>query len=140
MSEPIRLDLASLGDRFLGQLLDALVALALLITGLLLFAIFGPLATLAGIVFALFYLFFSDGFSAGQSYGKRMVATAVIGAESGLPCTFGQSFVRNLTLTVLGVFDWAFILGARRQRLGDRLAGTIVVKRPNPAGGWAARY
>lgn len=57
-----------------------------------------------------------------------MVKTKVIDATTSASCTFGQSFIRNLTLTILGLIDWVFIFGERRQRLGDRAADTLVVK------------
>jgi uncharacterized RDD family membrane protein YckC len=36
--------------------------------------------------------------------------------------------VRNLSLAVLGIFDCAPIAGKKRRRVGDYLAGTMVVK------------
>lgn len=48
-------------------------------------------------------------------------------ATTGAPCTYGQSFIRNLLLAVLGPIDWIFIFGERHQRLGDKAAGTIVI-------------
>jgi uncharacterized RDD family membrane protein YckC len=56
-----------------------------------------------------------------------VVGITVIDQRSGLPCSAGQSFVRNLLLSVCGFFDWIFIFGERRQRLGDMAAQTIVV-------------
>ena len=50
-----------------------------------------------------------------------------VDANSGAPCSFWQSFIRNLLLAVLGPIDWIFIFGERHQRLGDKAAGTIVV-------------
>ena len=50
----------------------------------------------------------------------------VVSATTGAPCTFGQSFVRNI-FTILGPLDWIWIFGERHQRLGDKVAGTIVV-------------
>jgi uncharacterized RDD family membrane protein YckC len=55
------------------------------------------------------------------------LGTRVVSVETNAPCTFGQSFIRNLLLAVLGPIDWIFIFGERRQRLGDKAAGTIVV-------------
>ena len=56
-----------------------------------------------------------------------MMNTAVVDGTNGRPCTFGQSFVRNFFLSLLGPIDWLFIFGRRRQRLGDRIAATIVI-------------
>jgi uncharacterized RDD family membrane protein YckC len=134
-SNPQR-NLASLGDRFLGQLLDDLVALAAILISLipnLISERLGNITFLFGCGFALFYILFSDGFDGGQSYGKRVMHTAVIDEDSGAPCTLGRSFIRNFFLVVLGFIDWAFIFGEKRQRLGDRAASTLVVKVP-PSG------
>jgi uncharacterized RDD family membrane protein YckC len=51
----------------------------------------------------------------------------VIVESNGLPCSYGLSFLRNLPLWILGPIDRIFILGDKHQRLGDKLAGTIVV-------------
>ena len=88
----------------------------------------GQATLICGILFAFFYILFADGFRGGQSYGKRIMKTAVIDATTGAPCNFGKSFVRNLLLSLLGIIDWAFIFGRKRQRLGDIAANTIVVK------------
>jgi uncharacterized RDD family membrane protein YckC len=124
-------ELAGLDDRFVGQVLDGGVALIALVVGVILSSVFGSAGAVMlplGAVAALSYMLFADGLEGGQSYGKRAVHTAVIDARTGAPCTFGKSLARNLPLAIFGVIDSAFILGERRQRLGDRLAGTIVIK------------
>jgi uncharacterized RDD family membrane protein YckC len=78
-------------------------------------------------LFAFLYTLLADGLEGGQSWGKRMVGIRVVSMQTGTPCSFGQSFIRNLLLMILGPIDWIFIFGDRRQRLGDKLAGTIVV-------------
>ena len=72
-------------------------------------------------------LFFIDGFSAGQSPGKKLLSLQVLRLKNGKPCSFKDSFVRRLT----GIFQpldsfWSF--GKHRQRMGDKLAETVVVK------------
>jgi hypothetical protein len=42
------------------------------------------------------------------------MGTAVVDAATGAPCTYGQSFGRNILLSILGVIDWVFIFGGRR--------------------------
>lgn len=86
------------------------------------------LAVLFGSIPAVFYLLFQDGLPEGQSLGKKGVNSRVINASSGRPCGFGESFVRNISLLILTWVDWIFIFGERRQRLGDKLANTVVVK------------
>jgi uncharacterized RDD family membrane protein YckC len=83
-----------------------------------------------GFAWAVFHGLLADGLRNGQSLGKRLAQTRVIQAATGKPCTYWQSLVRNLVLLFLGPIDWIFILGERRQRLGDMVVGTIVV----PAG------
>jgi uncharacterized RDD family membrane protein YckC len=129
--EPSTDNLASLSQRFFGQILDSLVAIAAILVGAIPAAVskpIGGITFLCGLGFALFYLLFADGFQGGQSYGKRVMQTAVVDATTGEPCTFGKSFLRNLLLSVLGVIDWVFIFGRMRQRLGDKAANTIVIK------------
>jgi uncharacterized RDD family membrane protein YckC len=124
-------NLASLSDRLFGQILDSLVAVAAFAAAGVLYFIsptLGGLGMVLAILFAIFYILFADGLEGGQSYGKRLVHTACVDATTGAPCTFWQSFIRNLLLALLGLIDWIFILGKKRQRLGDKAANTIVVK------------
>ena len=121
---------ASRLNRLIGQILDGLVAGA----PIFLAAIVASMNRYVGIVFFIaaigwscFYYFFADGFSGGQSYGKRMLGMHVIDAKTEAPCSFGQSFLRNLLLAILGPIDWIFIFGSRHQRLGDMAAGTVVI-------------
>ena len=123
-------NLASLSQRLFGQILDSLVVVAAFVIAFVLYAVspnIGLIAFLLALAFSLFYILFADGFEGGQSYGKRAVGTACVDANSGAPCTFWQSFIRNLLLSVLGLLDWIFILGGKRQRLGDKAASTIVI-------------
>jgi uncharacterized RDD family membrane protein YckC len=131
---PIRLpsaraNLASRGNRLVGQLIDACIALGIFMALFLPSMAFqGSESSIIAPVLGLFgYHLFADGLKGGQSYGKRVVKTRVIDQTTGAPCTFGKSFLRNLVLIVLGVIDWVFIFGRKRQRLGDKLAGTIVI-------------
>lgn len=126
-------DLASLSDRLFGQILDSLVPIAAFIAATFMYAIsrtIGAISIISALGFAIFYILFADGFEGGQSYGKRMMNTAVIDATTSATCTYWQSFIRNLLLVLLGIIDWVFIFGSKRQRLGDKAANTIVVKTP----------
>ncbi|MEP6493934.1 MAG: RDD family protein [bacterium] len=122
--------LASRSSRLVGQLLDGLVGAA----PFLLFWIvtrvsdtLGGLLLIVAIGWSVFYYFLADGLHDGQSLGKQWLGMRVIDSASGAPCTFGQSFIRNLLLALLGPIDWVFIFGERHQRLGDKAAGTIVI-------------
>jgi uncharacterized RDD family membrane protein YckC len=118
--------LASLEARLGAQLLDFVVTLVILLFSLLLWNVAVPLGSL-GLGAAVAYLLLADGLPRGQSIGKRVLGIAVIDRRTHRPCTFGESFVRNLSLMVLGFFDWIFIFGRARQRLGDMMASTVVV-------------
>jgi uncharacterized RDD family membrane protein YckC len=123
-------DLASLPQRLAGQFLDGLVASVPAIAAFFLTFVLnraGIVLIVVTCLFAFLYTLLADGLEGGQSWGKRMVGIRVVSMQTGAPCSFGQSFVRNLLLMILGPIDWIFIFGDRRQRLGDRAAGTIVV-------------
>ena len=123
-------DLATLPQRLAGQFLDGLVASVPAITAFLLTFVMnraGIVLIVITCLFAFLYTLFADGLEGGQSWGKRMVGIRVVSMRTGAPCSFGQSFIRNLLLMILGPIDWIFIFGDRRQRLGDKAAGTMVI-------------
>ena len=72
------------------------------------------------------YLLFRDA-KLGQSVGKRMLKLRVVDIESGAKCTWTQSLWRNLSHFCFFI-DALFLLINRRMRLGDMIAGTIVVR------------
>ncbi len=88
---------------------------------------FGDFGIWLGVMLFVSYLLLADGLFNGRSIGKIITKTRVVVEVTGKPCGFFRSFVRNVALSVLGIFDWIFILGNDRKRLGDMLAGTIVV-------------
>jgi uncharacterized RDD family membrane protein YckC len=68
----------------------------------------------------------------GATLGKRLVGIRVVG-EDGDPITFGAAVVRNLLRVVDALFFYLVgflfaVTSARGQRLGDRAAGTVVVR------------
>jgi uncharacterized RDD family membrane protein YckC len=124
--------LASRLTRLVGQFVDGLIGFAPLIAAAMVSVInqrLGSILVIAGAVFAVAYYFLADGLEGGQSWAKRWFGLAVVDARTGEPCGFGQSFVRNFLLAILGPLDWVFIFGGRKQRLGDIVAGTLVVAR-----------
>jgi uncharacterized RDD family membrane protein YckC len=86
-----------------------------------------------GIMSFLYYFVLEGLFAA--TIGKSVVRLTVL-ESNGDVCSFGASFRRNL----LRFVDWlpllyivgaiAILLSGDRQRIGDRLAGTIVTQRP----------
>ena len=126
----VQFPLASRSTRLLGQLLDGFVGAVPLLAGVVISSFSDSLGipiVLGGIAWSAFYYLFADGFHHGQSFDKQWLGLQVVDATSGAPCTFKQSFIRNLLLALLGPIDWIFIFGDRHQRLGDMAAGTIVI-------------
>lgn len=115
-------------------------------------------------IWTILYFLFQDGINNGRSFGKRIMTMWVVDAQTGIPCRYWQSVVRNLFRffvlfsgiliaaviePLLGEIVWIFaiagllifhidailILGAKRQRLGDKVAKTFVVKGNPPKNG-----
>lgn len=135
-------DLASLGERIVGRLLDIIliVIYALIIIFILIGSTnFGQFLDSNGWVIFLFILpvFFYDlvceMFFNGQSLGKKIMGIRVI-SLNGEQASFGQYLIRWLFRLVDFTFTsglCALIMVAateRRQRLGDMIAGTTLVK------------
>ena len=72
-------------------------------------------------------LFFMDGFGDGQGAGKKLLSLQVLRLKNGKPCSFKDSFVRRLT-SIFQPLDSFWTFGKQRQRMGDKLAETVVVK------------
>jgi uncharacterized RDD family membrane protein YckC len=89
----------------------------------------GDNTLLGALAVIIMYFLLADGLAGGQSIGKRVVGTATIHKDTGQPCSYLRSLVRNGFLWLLGPLDWVFIFGRWRQRLGDMVANTVVVKR-----------
>jgi uncharacterized RDD family membrane protein YckC len=121
-----RAELASLNDRFFAQLIDSFIYIGILILPVI---ILPESLAWVGFILGVFYLLFSDALHGGQSLGKKVFQISVVHMTSRKPCTPMQSLIRNLPLAFLGIIDWMFIFSEKRQRLGDKLANTIVVKK-----------
>ena len=122
--------LAPLVARFCAKLLDSVISWLLFFIPSILVghnSEFRSSIVLMGIVAFLIFILFKDSLPNGQSPGKSFMGIKVINEISGNPCSPSESFFRNLAL-LLGIIDWAFILGERKKRLGDFIAGTIVIQ------------
>ncbi len=120
--------LASLGSRLGAQIIDGVIGIAPFIFFILLSEandLFAGAAILFLFLFFAYYLF-CDGLPNGQSVGKRLLDIRVVIDETGFPCTYWKSFLRNIA-QALGVLDWLWIFGSKRKRAGDFLAHTSVV-------------
>lgn len=148
---PLHFALASIGNRFLACAIDhtiQAISLALMIGAFLIIAEFSTLegkydnapkwviALLIIILFLLFstYFAFFEWIWSGQTPGKRWMKLRVI-REDGRPVTFWEASVRNL-LRSFDIMPWPFysiglisvFISARDQRVGDMIAGTVVVR------------
>jgi uncharacterized RDD family membrane protein YckC len=142
----LELTLAGLGSRFVGALIDGLVLavtyLGILLLSYLLSLVLGEdspviFAVLAVLVFLLIFGYdvCFEVFNSGRTVGKLAAGLRVVRIDGG-PVNFRTSFVRN----VLRLVDWLpgvpvvgiiSILATRRnQRVGDLVAGTLVVREP----------
>lgn len=81
------------------------------------------------------YWLLRDGLFDGQSLGKRVIGLKVIVQPARSPCTFKESFIRNvlwvvpvmnLVMAVSGLY--ALAKDSRGRHWGDRLADTEVVR------------
>jgi len=132
---------ADKGLRAAGYLLDLIPAILIGLLGLI--PIVG--AMLAGFILAPYWLFRDVG---GASLGKRILGIKVV-ARDGRPASFGSRLLRNvpialgpslLVIPFLGLIvgpSVAFVstvietifLFTQGERLGDRWAGTVVLKK-----------
>ena len=75
----------------------------------------------------IFGLLFMDGYKSGQSPGKSALNIQVRRLKDGQPCGFKDAFMRRI-IGILQPLDCFYILGEKRQRLGDKFAKTVVVE------------
>lgn len=144
----LELPLAGIGSRFLAMAIDTLIQFALyLITGLIFVLVLpvgssvlmflprmiGP-ALAIFILFAIYWGYFAifEIIWKGQTPGKRYAKIRVI-KESGRPVNAFESIGRNLMRAVdvlpgiYGVGVVVMMLNRQSRRLGDFVAGTVVV-------------
>ena len=145
----LRLTLAGVGSRFVAAVVDGVIqwgtiaALAVLLFGT---DGFGAGAGVAGAIFAICFFAIFWGYdvafevlASGRTPGKRWNGLRVV-RVGGQPVGFMTSAIRNL----LRVIDWlpsfylvgiaAVLATAKNQRIGDVVAGTLVVRERRAAG------
>jgi len=140
--------LADLGSRIVAGLIDYIIVG--IVAAILFFVALAPLIAapmwimggwswgwfggMFGIQFLLWLIYFTyfEGTS-GQTIGKKFAHVRVV-KEDGSSCDFGSALVRSI-LRIVDSLPAIYILGIiliaatdKRQRLGDMLAKTIVVK------------
>jgi len=120
--------MASQGARLLAFAIDFIAAaLAFGLLKELLMPIAEGYAELCAQVIWCGYMLLRDAIPGG-SIGKRLLNMRVVRIPGERGMTLGASFFRNLTHFFF-MIDALFILGERRMRLGDMVAGTIVLRR-----------
>jgi uncharacterized RDD family membrane protein YckC len=75
------------------------------------------------------YILFNDAMPNGQSFGKKLFSIKVVNKKSGKNCSVSESFIRNIPTVIpfLALIDAVMILGVKKQRMGDKMANTIVI-------------
>ncbi|PHN30069.1 RDD family protein [Pseudomonas sp. ICMP 561] len=119
LASPWRRLVAQIIDVLAASLIVAVCALPLLLISHALGVILAPLAYA--------YLLFADAIWNGQSVGKKVMKIVVMDEQNLVPCSYLQSFVRNLMKLFLLFIDWVFIFFDSQKRIGDMAASTIVV-------------
>jgi uncharacterized RDD family membrane protein YckC len=148
---PLHFALASIGNRFLACAIDhtiQIVTIGLIgLSAVILMSfpaieqaissapkwLLALLIIMLFLIFAGYYAFFEWAWS-GQTPGKRWLKLRVI-REDGRPITFWEAAVRNLLRTVDMMPAPFYSIGlisvfstTRDQRIGDMVAGTVVVR------------
>ena len=127
-----QLEYVSVGPRFLAILIDSLIIGA--VTGFLSFPFRyapGAWGGSVGLISILYYIVMEA--TRGATLGKMALGLRVVKVD-GSPISWQESLIRNVLRIVDGLFF--YLVGAilvwtspLRQRLGDRAAGTVVVRR-----------
>jgi uncharacterized RDD family membrane protein YckC len=143
---PLEFPLAGIGSRFLAAALDSLiqliVTLFMVIVGMVVMAGLFAVSSDVGLwgmglfliaIFVLQFGYFAvfEAVWNGQTPGKRFVHLRVI-KDSGRPITTYEAVTRNLLRVVdsvpaYGVGIISMLVSAKNKRLGDYVAGTVVV-------------
>lgn len=121
------------GARIIALLIDEVI---LAFFGLVILLTAGALRSLTvayvgiGVLFFGYHIVF-EGIR-GQTIGKILMGVVVVGVDNR-PCTFGEAIIRNLlrTIDALGFYIvglLVMLVTSHRQRVGDLVAGTSVVR------------
>ncbi|HTC95194.1 MAG TPA: RDD family protein [Terriglobales bacterium] len=144
---PLEFSLAGVGSRALALMLDMLIMLLIgIVVGVIGALVIGGLSSYlpwasnwAGAIMLIFIFLLQWGYFAiseilmkGQTFGKRQLDLRVI-KDSGAPITAYEAIGRNLLRVIdslpflYGVGILAVMLNKQNKRLGDMVAGTVVV-------------
>jgi uncharacterized RDD family membrane protein YckC len=140
---PIRLEPAGAGSRMLAALIDfSVTSAAAIVAGVLTAQLAGrgvaqAVSITAGFVFPIAWHLWFETRGHGRTPGKRALSLRVIDAR-GLPVSLHQSLARNVVRTLdflplfYGVAAIVSLFDGQRRRLGDVVAGTLVIREAQP--------
>ncbi len=139
----ITLEPAGAGSRFLAVMLDFVITagmcgvLAGVVSALVPRAIGNPIIITAWFLIPLGWHMLWETKGQGRTPGKRALSLRVVDAR-GLPLSLHQALVRNIVRVVdfmpafYGVAAATTVVDPLRRRLGDMVAGTLVIREPKP--------
>jgi uncharacterized RDD family membrane protein YckC len=140
---PIRLEPAGAGSRFLAVLIDSSITMGISIAIATICGVFLSRGV-AGAIFVTTTFFLTWGWHIafetrgnGRTPGKRALSLRVIDAR-GLPVSVYQSLVRNIMRVIdfipafYGFGAIAILISPLRRRVGDVVAGTLVIRDAQP--------
>ena len=137
----IQQQVAGIGDRILGYLIDLLILGAYWIASIFLLSAYGLDSNSSGSINIYFmivgipsflYFLLLEAFWDGRTPGKAALGLRVVKIDGSKP-GFGSYFVRwlmrmvDITLTSGGVAVFTILLNGKGQRLGDIAAGTTAI-------------
>lgn len=131
--------------RWIALVIDPFIAIALYLFGVgVLASVSRALGTAAAVLLPVVYIvWFLNLLRQGLTPGKKVMGLQVVQHQTGQIPGFGKMLVREvvgrfLSALFLGLgYFWA-IFDKNGQAWHDKLAGTVVLKRSNPAAGVAA--
>lgn len=125
------LKFTTLQRRVIGEVIDSLVVAVVIVLGFM--TGFMELAILS-IVISIFYIIFLEGIWTNQTLGKYLLNMKIVKAD-GSDVKIRHSVARNLVGIIgdqLAPIGWiaailAITKSSKNQRVGDKVAGTVVV-------------
>lgn len=127
---------ARFGKRFMAACVDyllvPLVGLGFFVTAHILSRFLGLAALSAAGLVCLAYFLVKDGLVDGSSVGKYLSGLMVVNLKTDAPCSVKLSLLRAVPIFVppAGVAECVLVVFNRKgRRIGDMLAGTMVVSR-----------
>jgi len=124
-----QLEYVGVGPRFLAALIDGVIIG--IVSGILTAVVRSSGASAVVGILAIAYLIVMEA-TQGATVGKKLLGLRVVKLD-GSPISWNEAIIRNLLRIVDGLF--AYLVGAiliwkspMKQRLGDRVAKTVVIR------------